>query len=1044
MKNRLFIVITLLVFLVTLTGNAQATNTASADPRALVLVELGAPDDLSRFASTGLPMYARLEAGLLTGANREGQQALDKAGLVYRVIDPDLISGTYYLAESHLSRPTPDYNLYGQVLLETTNGVLLRMEPAQVDALTQAGAELRLITLTPKTLSTAQSEGIFPQVIEPDPLIQLMMDQVTTEKVYEYDEGLAGEREVWVDGEWYTIMSRNTYSGINIQKATSYVGQHMAALGLDVEYHVWSDATNPNVIGEIPGLVNPDDIFIIGGHLDDVQFTPGGADDNGSGSVAGMIAADILSQFQWGCTLRFAFWTGEEQGLLGSAAYANREHNAGANILGYLNLDMIAWNTIGSPTDIDIIYNPTMPPTQELAQLFSDVVAAYNINLVPEILTDLGGGSDHSSFWDEGYTSILSIEDQNDFNPYYHGPGDTTAHTDPVYFTNFVKASIGTFAHMGNCLLTTGIGSLDGHVTSAAGGAPIQDATVVAEGSTGNFYPTVTDATGYYTRTLIVDTYTVTASAYGFMPFTVSGVEVTTDTVTTQDFTLTPLPVYTVSGYVRDSVSNAPLQNAKVEFTDAPVEPVYTDLNGFYTTSVAEGTWTMEARADLHLPQELTVVVDGDLAVDFSLDPLPCILLVDDDADGPDVRAAYTTALDDLGLEYNVWDTSSQGNPAEVDIAGYQQVMWFTGLPWSGTFTADNEAAVGAYLDAGGNFFLSSQDYLYDVGLTPFGTDYLHILNFNSDVNQTMVTGQNAFAGLGPYSLSYPFTNYSDIVNPDGQSQLAFMGNVGDAAISFDGASFRTAFFGYPFEALPNLAARSAVMNRIANDFFGGCVEPWAVSITPPTDTRTGDPGTQVVYTYMVTNLGPAAQDVSLSVTGNAWTTVAPATTGTLDSGASATVPVTVTIPTDLGSKYDTFTLNASGFEGGTASATGTTSADVNPAVDMVAPAGGAGRPGSVFIYGFTLTNTGDYTDTFTLEVSSLWPAIPGGDNTGPLAPGEIVTVAVEVTIPEGALGGETNITTLTATSVLDSEVFISKDVITAAAYVSILPIMMK
>ena len=73
-----------------------------------------------------------------------------------------------------------------------------------------------------------------------------------------------------------------------------------------------------------------------------------GADDNASGSVATLLAADILSQYQWGCTLRFAFWTGEEQGLLGSYAYAQQAYQSGENILGYLNLDMIAWNTIGS------------------------------------------------------------------------------------------------------------------------------------------------------------------------------------------------------------------------------------------------------------------------------------------------------------------------------------------------------------------------------------------------------------------------------------------------------------------------------------------------------------------------------------------------------------------------------------------------------------------------------------------------------------------------------------------------------------------------
>src|SRR4030066_962219 len=177
MKNRFFSVIVLLVLLVSLTGNAQATPPTTMVPRALVLVNLSSSDDLTRFASTQLPMYAMLEGGLLTGADRTDQQSLDEAGLSFQVLDPDLRSGNYSLAESRPSRPAPDFASYGTVLLNTATGVLLRMDPAQVEALTLAGAELQRITLTPKPLPTQQSEGVFPEVIDPDPLIQGMIDQ---------------------------------------------------------------------------------------------------------------------------------------------------------------------------------------------------------------------------------------------------------------------------------------------------------------------------------------------------------------------------------------------------------------------------------------------------------------------------------------------------------------------------------------------------------------------------------------------------------------------------------------------------------------------------------------------------------------------------------------------------------------------------------------------------------------------------------------------------------------------------------------------------
>jgi Zn-dependent M28 family amino/carboxypeptidase len=212
------------------------------------------------------------------------------------------------------------------------------------------------------------------------------------------------------------------------------VGQHMANdLGLSVDYYVWNNSNNPDVIGEIPGLVNPDDIFIIGGHIDDVQGVPG-ADDNASGSVAALVAADIMSQYQWGCTLRFGFWTGEEQGLLGSAAYAQHVKSEGQNIVGYLNLDMIAWNTPDSPETIYLGYRSSVPGSHELALLFNDVVGAYNIPLLPTIGTGYDGSSDHTSFLDQGYPAVLGIEGNDDFNPYI--PGHACPHR-PGLFHRF-------------------------------------------------------------------------------------------------------------------------------------------------------------------------------------------------------------------------------------------------------------------------------------------------------------------------------------------------------------------------------------------------------------------------------------------------------------------------------------------------------------------------------------------------------------------------------------------------------------------------------
>jgi hypothetical protein len=580
MKNRFITAVLLVVLLTTLTGNAQASPNPVKNQVALIYVHLGSTDDITRFASTGLPMYVLVEGALLTGADLTGQEALQEAGLMFQVLDPNLETGDYYLVGTHFNQPVPNYTAYGKVLLKTGSGVLMHLEPSQVNNLTQAGAELRTITLTPKPLPGSDRQVVSPEIIEPDPIIQGMIDQVTQTQVYTYDEQLAGYLPVWADGDWYTIPTRYTYSGIPIQKTTHFVGQHLQDLGLDVEYHMWNASTNPNVIGQITGTTHPEDIYIIGGHLDDVQGAPG-ADDNASGAVATLLAADIISQYQWGCTLRFAFWTGEEQGLWGSEAYAWRAYQHGENIQGYLNLDMIAWNTRGSPAGIDVIYNSSMPETYALAQLFADVIDAYNINLIPGLGTSLGGGSDHSSFWDYGYTAILSIEDQSDFNPYYHSSQDTPAHMDPTYFTNFVKAAVATFAHQTGCLIPPAEGALNGHVTRSSDGSPIAGGLISASNNLGGEYQAISDPGGYYTMTLPVDSYSVTVTADGYVPAVAGGVEIISGTTTTQDFAL--------------ETSCEPISN--LDFTWTPPEPYSLELITF--TATAESTPPIDFQWDL-------------------------------------------------------------------------------------------------------------------------------------------------------------------------------------------------------------------------------------------------------------------------------------------------------------------------------------------------------------------------------------------------------------------------------------------------------------
>ena len=101
-----------------------------------------------------------------------------------------------------------------------------------------------------------------------------MLSQVSTQGISDYTAQLSGEVPATIGGSPYTITSRYTYSGTPVQKAGQFVGEHMQALGLGVKYHVWGSSgtpsTYPNVIGQAAGTTNPNDIYIIGAHLDNL------------------------------------------------------------------------------------------------------------------------------------------------------------------------------------------------------------------------------------------------------------------------------------------------------------------------------------------------------------------------------------------------------------------------------------------------------------------------------------------------------------------------------------------------------------------------------------------------------------------------------------------------------------------------------------------------------------------------------------------------------------------------------------------------------
>jgi len=199
----------------------------------------------------------------------------------------------------------------------------------------------------------------------------------------------------------------------------------------------YNSSTYYNVVGVLPGKVHPSQVYIVGAHYDSVNNP--GADDNASGVAGVLEAARVLSNYQFDSTLVFIAFDREEQGLIGSNAYATAAKGRGDNILGMISLDMIAYNTDGS-NKADIEGTLASDPVKNA---LAGAITAYG-GLSYEIHTGAYNYSDHAPFEWKGYNACLLIEHWG--NPYYHTANDNVDlenYIDYAFATNMVKGVVG-------------------------------------------------------------------------------------------------------------------------------------------------------------------------------------------------------------------------------------------------------------------------------------------------------------------------------------------------------------------------------------------------------------------------------------------------------------------------------------------------------------------------------------------------------------------------------------------------------------------------
>ena len=230
-----------------------------------------------------------------------------------------------------------------------------------------------------------------------------------------------------------------------------------------------------------------------------------------------------------------------------------------------------------------------------------------------------------------------------------------------------------------------GLGTLDGYVFANFGRpipTPLADAELtIVQANNGLERQATTDQNGYYQATLLAATYDVTATLYGWLPETITGVVVPSGTVTTLDLMLDPAPEWALSGQVTDGNSGAPVA-ATLSLLGTPVTVTSDPASGEYSAQVAQGSYRLRASSPGYVPEERAIDVQGDTSEDFALTPEATFLVRDNR--GPCGPVLEWIELQATGTPRSLADDANVG----VSFGG--PTFTFYGTAYPGVFVSSN------------------------------------------------------------------------------------------------------------------------------------------------------------------------------------------------------------------------------------------------------------------------------------------------------------------------------------------------------------------
>lgn len=217
----------------------------------------------------------------------------------------------------------------------------------------------------------------------------------------------------------------------------------------DIEFddsYVGTDGsyTQNSIILKIKGTQAPDEIIVVGGHLDSIvgrgtNRNEPGADDDASGiaSITGLISAISKTDFKPKKSIHLIGYAAEEKGLVGSKAIAKAYKEKGKKVVGVLQLDMTGFNEKAPASVIgDFTNNAQNNLLKKLNDRYLD-----QIGLGKFLDSKCGYGcSDHFSWTKQGYPASFIFETKfGSHNRKIHSRNDKSEHLSFEKMAKFSK-----------------------------------------------------------------------------------------------------------------------------------------------------------------------------------------------------------------------------------------------------------------------------------------------------------------------------------------------------------------------------------------------------------------------------------------------------------------------------------------------------------------------------------------------------------------------------------------------------------------------------